>query len=346
MGISISREERLRCILYGQHLTAPAEKLAVCRELNGLQAQYVSCAFHALRIRCGEPLAEQSWGEGLVKSWSVRGTMHVFAASDLPLYLHEGRTHFLRPQDKMEADEWITLARKQQFAGRIVQLIGQGVTGREQLRAVCLAEGLTEREAQSVFDPWGGTLRYLAETGRICYRVQQKKEFCLCPAFRPLPRGQAELEQARRYFAHYGPATVRDAAYYFGVSQACVRAWMDQLPLTEVRAGDKTCYLLGELPDAPALPECGFLAGFDPVLRGLQKKESPVLPPEYLRGIFSLGGIVQPAVLVRGAVAGSWKCRGTVLTVTCFRTLERAEQQAVRAAAEQTFPQLKKLELV
>lgn len=72
------------------------------------------------------------------------------------------------------------------------------MTGREQLRAACLAEGLTEREAQSVFDPWGGTLRYLAETGRICYRVQQKKEFCLCPAFRPLPRGQAELERAEQ----------------------------------------------------------------------------------------------------------------------------------------------------
>lgn len=345
MGITISREERLRCILHGQHLTAPAEKLTVCRDLNGLQAQYVGNAFHALRIRCSEPLAEQGWGGGLVKSWSVRGTMHIFAESDLPLYLHEGRTHFLRPQDKMETDEWITLERKQQFAGRILQLIGQGVTGREELRAACLAEGLTEREAQSIFDPWGGTLRCLAEAGHICYRVQQKKEFRLCPAFRPLPRRQAELEQARRYFAHYGPATVQDAAYYFGVPQARVREWMDSLPLTEVQADGQTCYLLGALPAAPPMPECVFLAGFDPLLLGYQKKESPFLPPEYLRGIFNLGGIVLPAVLVHGAVAGSWKRRGATLTVTCFHTLERAGQEALRAAAEQAFPGLKKLEL-
>ena len=140
-----------------------------------------------------------------MKSWSVRGTMHVFAASDLPLYLHEGRTHFLRPQDKMEADEWITLARKQQFAGRIVQLIGQGVTGREQLRAACLAEGLTEREAQSVFDPWGGTLRYLAETGQITHKVGEDKAFQLCPPFTPME------EEPARLFPRWAPPASADS---------------------------------------------------------------------------------------------------------------------------------------
>lgn len=347
----MDREELLRQILYRQHITAPADRLTVCRDLNGLQAQFLSNALHGLRIRCSEPLREGGWGEELVKSWSVRGTMHVFAESDLPLFLHEGRTHFLRPQDTMEADEWITKERKQYFAEKILKLVGDGTGDRDALKAACLAAGLTAQEAQSVFDPWGGTLRALAEGGKLCYRVQQKKTFRLCPAFSPMPRPAAELEKARRYFAHFGPAAVRDAAYYFGVSQARVKAWMRQLPLTGMSVGGEQRYVLesgeGGQTNLPAVPGCVFLAGFDQLLLGYQKQESPFLPPEYLREIFSPAGIVMPALLLNGRVAGRWKRNGKgTVQVTRFRALTSCEEEDLRRCAAQTFPEMKRLELL
>ena len=54
----------------------------------------------------------------------------------------------------------------------------------------------------------------------------------------------------------------------------------------------------GRTPER-ALPDCLLLAGFDPLMLGYEKKQSVFLPPEYLRGIFSLSGIVMPPVLLR-----------------------------------------------
>ena len=78
--------------LAGQHLLAPADTQTVVKSLCGVQAQFLIHALHGLSIRCPEVNTE-----GLVKSWTNRGTMHLFSVDDLPLFLHDGRTHFLRP---------------------------------------------------------------------------------------------------------------------------------------------------------------------------------------------------------------------------------------------------------
>ena len=159
--------ERKARILYGQHLTNLADQKLVCRDLNGIQAQFLSAALHALDIRTAGPVESDK----LVKSWTIRGTVHLFDPADLPLFLHEGRTHYLRDMDQMTADEHITLERKRYFADLILDELARGPRRREDLKAACFAAGMTEDESQSVFNGWGGTLRYLAETGQIIHTV-------------------------------------------------------------------------------------------------------------------------------------------------------------------------------
>ena len=77
--------ERKARILYGQHLTNLADQKLVCRDLNGIQAQFLSAALHALDIRTAGPVESDK----LVKSWTIRGTVHLFDPADLPLFLHE-----------------------------------------------------------------------------------------------------------------------------------------------------------------------------------------------------------------------------------------------------------------
>ena len=67
--------------LQGQHLLSPAPALAVAADLCGLQAQILSCALHALRIRTGKCRTD-----GLIKTWTLRGTLHLIPEGDLPLY--------------------------------------------------------------------------------------------------------------------------------------------------------------------------------------------------------------------------------------------------------------------
>ena len=328
-------EERKARILYGQHLTAPADQQTVCRDLNGVQAQFLSAALHALAIRTDG----QAEPERLVKSWTIRGTVHLFDPADLPLFLHEGRAHYLRVMDRMTADEHITQARKRYFADLMLDELAGGPRRREDLKAACFAAGMTEEESRSVFNGWGGTLRYLAETGQITHTVGEDKGFQLCPPFTPMAEEDARLELARRYFAHYGPATVRDAAYFFGKPQREVRGWMDRLPLSHARVEGQDCFWLDDgRTHWPEVPDCLFLAGFDQLMLGYLKTESIFLPKEYIRGIFNLSGIVMAPILLRGRVAGRWKRKNGTLTLTPFGRWTARDRKTAEGTAEGLWP--------
>ena len=322
--------------LAGQHLLVPADTQTVVKDLCGVQAQFLSHALHGLSIRCTEVNTT-----GLDKSWTNRGTMHLLSADDLPLFLHEGRTHFLRPVDTLESDAYITADRKAYFADLMVDAVAQGIDEREALKAVCEKAGMTESESQSLFDPWGGTIRTLCEAGRICHKVQEKKAYQLCPDFEPMAEAPARLEQAKRYFTHFGPATIQDAAYFFGTTQTKVKSWLKQLPVAETSLDGKSYFYIDNGLPAGELPACLFLAGFDQLMLGYEKTESLFLPREHMRDIFNLAGIVRPAILVNGTVVGWWNLKGRKLKVTLFSP---ADQTLVSDTATQLWSDLKQIE--
>ena len=304
--------------LTGQHLLAPADTLTVVKDLCGVQAQFQSHALHGLSIRCGEVSTA-----GLLKSWTNRGTMHLFSADDLPLFLHEGRTHFLRPVDTLGSDAYISADRKAYFADLILDAVSRGIDEREALKTRCEQAGMTESEGKSLFDPWGGTIRALCEAGRICHKVQERKAYRLCPAFEPMAAEPAGYELARRYFTHFGPASVKDAAYFFGTTQAKVKSWLKQLPVTETLVDGKPFFFIDNGLPFGKLPACLFLAGFDQLMLGFDKTESPFLPRAHMREIFNLAGIVRPAILVNGTVAGWWNLKNRRLKITLFSPTDR-----------------------
>ncbi|MBE6945270.1 MAG: winged helix DNA-binding domain-containing protein [Ruminococcaceae bacterium] len=335
----MTREEILLRRLRGQYLLSPGDCKTVIQDLCGVQAQFLSHALHGLTIRCQD--IETS---ALVKSWTIRGTMHLFSPEDLPLFLHKGRTHFLRPVDTMDEDRFCTATRKAYFAEHILAAVAGGMDQRESLKIYCQEKGITETESRSLFDPWGGLIRALCEEGKLCHKAQEKKAYRLCPSFTPMEEEPARLEMARRYFTHFGPATIRDAAYFFGCTQKRVKFWLRQLPVQETVLDGRAYYNL-DLGSAPAgnLPECLFLAGFDQLLLGYEKTESLILPREYLREIFTLSGIVRPALLIRGQVAGWWKKQGKTLQV---KLLSSAERHLVESSAPALWPDLGKVQYV
>ena len=340
MNRETGEKERRAILLARQYLTVSGERDAVVRNICGLQAQYMKNVHHGLRIRCGS--LPENWGEGLVKTWTLRGTIHVIAEADLPLFLYRGRNHFLRPVDRPDADEFVTAERKQRFAEELVRQIEAGNGDRERLRDCCRALGMTEREEQSVFNPWGGALRALAEQGAIAYRAQERKEFCRCPDFVPMEREDALREILRRCLLYLGPMTLRDLAYFLGKPQRELSALLEPLAPSRLIIDGQDCLYLGELPDnPPELPDCLLLAGFDPLMLSYEKTENPFLPPDFLRGIFTMQGIVHAPVLLRGTVAGRWKRQGRHCLVTCFRSLTTVERTSVTETVQRLFPELK-----
>lgn len=344
-----AEEIRLRR-LTNQYLVDPGEKETVVRDLCGIQSQFFSHALHAMKIRCSDFDAEQA-GQGMVKNWTLRGTVHVFPESDLPLFLRCGenyrRNEWTEKSFWNQRSDWALTAQRQAFlSGLILSALKEKNCTREELKQLCREQGMTEAEEESMFHPWGGGIRELCERGFCHYAVQEEKVFCLSPAFEPVLREEAELELARRYFTNYGPATIHDAMYFFRASAAQVKQWLSKLPVTSCEWGGRTYYLIENGKNYHRdIPACLFLAGFDQLMLGYEKKESLFLKSEYLRSIFNLAGIVMPPLLLNGDVAGRWKKKGGTLTIQPFRVLSPAETAAVKENAEILWADIRKIQI-
>ena len=336
-----------------QYLVTPAPKIQVVRDLCGVQAQFMTNALHSLKIRCSD-FDEATVTEGLVKNWTVRGTVHVFAKEDLPLFLHCNNGADYRKNEWNgysfwnQRDKWALTPERQKYLAQVIlNALEKNSYTREELKEICREAGMTEPEESSMFDQWGGGVRELCERGFMNYVVQEKKAFCLSPEFTPIPEEGAKLEMARRYFTNFGPATVHDAMYYFHASATQVKQWMKKLPLTETECDGKTYYYIENAKNYnQEIPKCLFLAGFDQLMLGYEKKESLYLPQEHLRKIFNLAGIVMPALMLNGQVVGKWKQKNGKLTVELFDKVSEKEKKTVTEKAEMLWKDLKKIEFL
>ncbi len=315
----------------GQHLLKPTDSQTVVKDLCGLQAQFLSHALHGLSIRSDHPATD-----GMVKTWTNRGTMHLISMDDLPLFLHQCRSHHLRPVDTLESDAYLDARRKAYFADLIMDAVSRNICLREDLKALCQIAGMTEGEEKSLFDPWGGLIRALCESGKLCHQVKEKKAYKPCPDFIPMEEESARLELAHRYFTHFGPATVRDAAYFFSTTQKKVKNCLAQLPVQEVFLSGNTYFYIEREFQEKDTPQCLFLAGFDQLMLGYEKTESLFLPKEHIREIFTPAGIVRPALLINGNVAGWWNRKGRKLTVSLFSD---ADKDLIAQKAEELWGQ-------
>lgn len=322
--------------LENQHLITPSDKMTVLHDLCGVQAQFMSNAIHALKIRCSD-FDEETLGHGLCKNWTIRGTVHVFAEDDLPLFIHcnNGQDHLRNDWHGYtfwnQRDKWALAPERQAyFANVILDALKCSELTRDELKEVCRQNGMTEPEEGSMFDQWGGGIREMCERGFINYAVSEKKIFCLSPAFTPIPEHEAKLEMARRYFTHMGPSTVHDAMYYFHATAAQVKNWLSRLPVTAAEWGGRTYYYIdnGQTYDNP-IPKCLFLAGFDQLLLAHEKKESLFLDQDDLRSIFNLAGIVMPSVMIDGKIVGKWKKKNKKLSVTMFKTATQQDKSII-----------------
>ncbi|MBR5519781.1 MAG: winged helix DNA-binding domain-containing protein, partial [Clostridia bacterium] len=195
-------------------------------------------------------------------------------------------------------------------------------------------------EEDCMFDQWGGGIRLLCERGFLNYTASEEKRFCQSPPFTPIPRVEADLELARRYFTYFGPASLHDAMYFFRVTASQVKKWLAVLPVSASEFDGRTYYWIEHETDFPDFPEVCFLAGFDQFLLGYEKKESLCLAPEHLRGIFNLAGIVMPSVFCRGRIIGRWKQRNKRIIVETFTEIAAEEERLLRNTAETLWPEL------
>jgi hypothetical protein len=288
------RRHRLRAQrLAGAPPAAPQE---IVRALVGIQAQDRAASLLALRARGARATAPETerllWAGGpIVRTWAMRGTLHLVAAADLALMLAVfGALHIARGRRRLTQLGLPPETAERSTREAAAILAEEGPLSRHEL-----AERLRDRGVP--VSPRGQApihvVHRAALAGVLCEAGVRGREELYGPIDPgPLPDRDAALaELGRRYAAAHAPARRADFAAWSGLPAADVRrAWAEPDP----PAGE------------PAEGPLRLLPAFDEWLLGWSSRDFAV-PPEHARRVAPGGGIVRPVAIADGRVVATWR---------------------------------------
>ena len=301
--------------------------LAVASRLCGLHAQVLSCAELQVWARVDGldrgAVQRALWQERtLVKTWAMRGTLHLLPAAELPLW-HAALSTSRR---------YVTPERWQKYVGitldeldAVTVAVGEALHGRvltrEELAREIARTGSPELGRKVAESSWGMMLKPAAFTGRLCFgpsvgaRVQfTNPRSWVGMAENGITAEEATAEVTRRYLASYGPATARDLSRWWnggGVEMA--RQWLGRIgsELAEVEVeGTPAWMLTGDLKrlrEVEPPRSVRLLPGFDQYVVGSSYHAEQLMPGNFRARVFRPQGWISPVLLVDGRILGVWR---------------------------------------
>lgn len=327
-----------RCAAYAvrQGLTAPRSAVGfveLARRLCGFQDQVYGTAAKSAEVRSasvnGDDLRRLLQVERrLVRTWTVRGTVHVIAADDLSLFRNA-----LRPEweGRWSAylDRHVTHKQRQMAADAARELLTDGPLIRSQMLAGARRLLRTDDDwLEYLFGGWGGVLKDMSYRGDIvCGAIDGGEvQFALTDAWLDgAASGLSGDDQAHspddalgrllvRYLEGYGPATLQDFVYWSGSTMARARQALALAGSAVVTVPAAVPGLLASATSAPPAATGGpgevpapvaLLPRFDPY--SLAHRDKFYLPPEHHKDVFRAAGQVAATVVSGGRIVGTWR---------------------------------------
>jgi hypothetical protein len=341
---------------------SPGRLLEVVHDVGGVHAQVQASAELQLATRSGgitqQDIRDALWERReLVKAWTLRGTLHLHPADELPLWYAAARAVWAGEPQELEA--WVDPNGEQHPAlglddvKEIRAAVLDALDGRCLLREE-LAAQVVQRvgpKAQgrllSGFAFFGGAV--------LCQGPPQGSKITLARPDQWIERWdevdeqEALREVCRRYLRTYGPATPKDFREWFASRQfkpADARALFDSiandLEVVDVEGHDS--YVLAGDTDFPkSNSSVRLLPEYDVYVMGFRERDQ-LVPEEARRQVAAhgRGKYEGPAgvrfLMVDGIAAGLWerKKRGKRIEfqVTPSRKLTRAERAELDTEAD------------
>jgi uncharacterized protein YcaQ len=277
----------------------------------------------------------------LVKTWCMRGTLHVIPSEDLPIYHnalermwfeHHGR--YMRPPDWPSREE-----RQRLFYPKILKALDEKPLRRKELNEkVMSAFAEVPKSYQRLFSGWGGVLKETGFRGLTVHAEPCGNEACFARLDQWLPNIDLDIiseDEARAalllmYLRGYGPASAQDFTYWSGLlageTRRAYEANESSLMAVRIEGSDKRLWMLQE--DFRALDGLDLqervlpflLPKFDPFLLG-HKDRSRFVDDVFLKRVYRKAGDIVAVLLVNGHIAGSWSIKKMKKKLTVHVTL-------------------------
>jgi hypothetical protein len=341
---------------------SPDSLLEVVHDLGGVHAQVQASAELQLAARVGgltqQDVRDALWERReLVKAWTLRGTLHLHPAAELPLWYAAARA--VRAGEPQELEAWVDPkgdlhpALGHDDVREIRAAVLDALDGRCLLRAELAAQVVKRvgRKAQgrllSGFAFFGGAV--------LCQGPPQGSKITLARPDQWVERWEEVDEQeglrevCRRYLRTYGPATPKDFREWFTSRQfkpADARALFDsignELEVVDVE-GHVAFVLVGDTDFPQPEASVRLLPEYDVYVMGFRERDQ-LVPEEVRRQVAAhgRGKYEGPAgvrfLMIDGIAAGLWerKKQGKriELQVMPSRKLTRAKRAELDAEAE------------
>lgn len=284
--------------------TAAPDGPAAARRVLGIQAQNTRAAGLALRSRVrGIERVAVDGGRDLIRTWTVRGTVHLIATDDLP-WMHS----LTGPRNRRRFDALMAKRGNPELARDLLPDLVELLEPGPLTRAALLA-GLAERGRRSldpssvnILMPWAAARSLVLGLPDGRFRAAQPPP--------DVTEEEALATLARRYIEGYGPAGAADLARWSGLPLGTARRALDSCGELEPASGDLLAAPGVQDADPPPAPPALLLAAFDTTMLGWRSRE-PLVASADDRRILPGGGMIRPVVLARGSAVGTWRILGS-----------------------------------
>lgn len=353
VDFSAAQTRRFRLRAQGLQPQFPRTRLVdAVRAVCGIQAQLAAAMQLALRARVdgltvADIEAAIAKDKSLVRSWLMRGTLHLVAADDLrwinallaPGLIAKGKGR--RAQLGLDAE---TSANGLQA----IHAIFKGavpLTRGEIVERLAEHDIKLERRSQAPIHLIG----LAALEGILCLgpdTASGESTYVLVDEWmkpdKPLARDEALAQLARRYLQGYAPVSIRDFASWSGLTLTDAKqGWkllQEDDKLVEAQIGDQTLWLPPSAAETKRKPQptVRLLPAFDTYLLGYADRDL-IVPLQYQEQVYH-GGQTVPVVLVDGEAAGVWRYqkqgKRIKIVVHPFESFDAQVEQGIAAEAE------------
>jgi Winged helix DNA-binding domain len=323
------------------NLKAPSEVVAW---LGAMQAQDYAGAKWAIGLRSQSVTdtdVEQAFTHGkILRTHVLRPTWHFVTPEDIRwlLKLTAPRVHALN------AYQYRQLELEDTIFKRSHDVFIKTLQGGKQLTRLELAKVLEQAGIAAKGSRLAHIVMQAELEGVICSGARRGKQFTYAlleeraPHAKSLERDEALAELVKRYFSSHGPATLQDFVWWSGLTVTETRIGLEYAKshLIQETIEGQTYWFSPNIKSATST-NIHLLPWFDEFLVAY-KDRSAALSLANTKQVNAGGGMLNPTIVGKGQVVGTWKSilkkDMAILRLTIFRSLEETEKNSLAVAAE------------
>ncbi|MEY8462237.1 DNA glycosylase AlkZ-like family protein [Streptococcus merionis] len=318
----VSQTDILAQRFYNQGFVNPYEDVeSLLMAALGIQSQYINHGLFNLStrllLRKNDKVMKSI--KSAILAWGQRQTYHFYNKATwlkIASYLSEERIWV----EKYFEEEGLDLD------SALVEL--QDMLVHPQTRSQ-LAQAYGDRWAQLF--TWSALFLQASRTGQLYQQLLAHDRLVIWENQILQKPAEVSKDLLESYFAFYGPATLADAAHFFGIKQDQIDK--ENLAGLYQLTDHNKVYYVTDWQENITIPEVLVLGKFDPLLVAYRHK-SVLIPAEVQPLVWKKGGQISALVLIKGKLRATWTMahqnQGIRFVVTSPKPLALKHQATVR----------------